>query len=114
MADMTELEREAIELIRDKGEILQSELWKELDCSAGKGSEIARKLLDEGIIDRERVTRNGTSTYLLTANRKDAGELDHELLLAEDMLPPFISGDDVDHTNDKFTQWILNLDEDYE
>lgn len=114
MTEFSELEEEAIALIREDGEILQSELWKTLDCSAGKGSEIARKLEDEEIVDRERVTRNGTSSFLLTARRKKPENINYSLLLAGDTLPPFIGDDDIEVTDDRFTQWILNLEEDYD
>jgi DNA-binding Lrp family transcriptional regulator len=114
MVEFSELENEAINLIRQEGEILQSELWKELDCSAGKGSEIARKLESEGIVDRNRVTSNGASTYMLEANRKKSEDLDFSLLLAGDMLPPFIGGEETEYTDDRFTQWILNLEKEYD
>jgi DNA-binding Lrp family transcriptional regulator len=114
MVEFSELENEAIDLIRENGDILQSDLWKELDCSAGKGSEIARKLESEDIIDRERITSNGSSTYLLKAKRKKSGDLDFSLLLAGDMLPPFIGGEETEYTDDRFTQWILNLEKEYD
>lgn len=114
MTEFSPLEEEAIELIREENEVLQSELWKKLDCSAGKGSEIARMLEEENIVDRERVTSNGTSTYLLKAKRQPSEELDFSLLIAGDMLPPFIGDDDIEPTDDRFTQWILNLEDEYE
>jgi len=114
MTQFSKLEEEAIELIREEGEILQKDLWKELDCSSGKGSEIARKLSEAGIVNRERKTVNGSSTYVLQATRKDAEDLDFSLLLAGDMLPPFIDDDGMSSMDDRFTQWILNLQEEYD
>ena len=114
MTEFSQLEEEAIELIREEDEVLQSELWKKLDCSAGKGSEIARMLQEESIVERERVTSNGTSTYMLKAKRRPSEELDFSLLIAGDMLPPFIGDDDIEPTDDRFTQWILSLEEEYE
>lgn len=114
MPELSELEEEGLELIREEGSVLQSELWKILDCSAGKGSEIARKLEEQELIDREKVTANQSSTFELKAKRKKAKELDFSLLLADDLLPPFIGGDNIEHTDDRFTQWILKLEEDYD
>lgn len=111
MTDFSPLEEEAVELIREEDEVLQSKLWKRLDCSAGKGSEIARMLQDEGIVHREKVTKSGTSTYLLKASRLPSEELDFSLLIAGDMLPPFIGDDEIEPTDDRFTQWILNLED---
>lgn len=113
MSELSKLEREALELIRTEGGVLQSELWKKLDCSAGKGSEIARKLEDLGLVEREKVTANQTSTFSLQPKRKKAEDLDFSLLLAGDLLPPFIGGENVEPTDDRFTQWILKLDEEY-
>lgn len=113
MPELSELERRGLELIREEGSVLQSQLWKKLDCSAGKGSEIARTLEEQELVDRSRVTANQSSTFELTPKRQDAEELDFSLLLAGDLLPPFIGGEDVEHTDDRFTQWILKLEEDY-
>lgn len=110
---LSDLEIDALELIRTDGPILQSELWKEVNCSTGKGSQIARKLAEKNLIERERVTRNGTSTYELQATRKNVQDLDFSLLMSGDLLPPFISDDDVDYDDDRFTQWILNLESEY-
>lgn len=114
MDEYSDLEQRAVDLIRENNEVLQSDLWKELECSAGRGSEIARTLEEDGIVNRKRVTANGSSTYMLEAERKDTEDLDFTLLLAGDRLPPFIGNEDVEYDDDRFTQWIQNLQKDYE
>lgn len=110
MTELSDLEEKAIGIIREEGSIPQSELWKKLDCSATKGSKIARRLESEGLISRDKIAHNGFSTYSLNAKRKSPEKLDFSLLVAGDMLPPFINDEDVEYKDDRFTQWILNLD----
>ena len=52
-ADLSEDEREGLELIRETGGIHQSDFWKELDISSRKGSRIADSLASQGLIERE-------------------------------------------------------------
>lgn len=114
MDELSEKEREALELIRDRKGLLQSNLWKILDCSAGVASKVSIKLEDKGMIRREQTKHNGSSTYFLKPKRKDPEKLDFSLLLSGGMLPPFIVDDNVDHTDDRFVQWIMKLNEEYE
>lgn len=112
--DLTPLEKEALELIRDEGEVLQSNLWERLDCSVSKGSSIARVLEEEGFVERNRTTANGSSTYKLTPTPQDASELDFSLLLSGDLMSPFVEDEDTSIEDERFTEWILNLREDYQ
>lgn len=107
--DVTELgedERRGLELIRDTGGIYQSQFWKELDVSSRKGSRIVDTLLEERLIDREEAVYDGHRTYHLSPIARD---LDFSLLMAGDMLSPFVGEEDIDHLSDAFSQWIMNL-----
>ena len=95
-----------LELVRETGGIHQSDFWKELDISSRKGSRIADKLESTGLIEREETVYQGHNTYFL---RPTARDLDFELLMAGDMLSPFIGEEEVDPQSDAFSQWLMNL-----
>ena len=105
-SDLSEVEQQALELVRETGGIHQSDFWKELDVSSRKGSRIAEKLLERELIQREETVYQGHNTYLLLPTAKD---LDFSLLMAGDMLSPFIGEEEVDANSDSFTQWLMNL-----
>jgi hypothetical protein len=105
-SDLSDVERQALELVRETGGIHQSDFWKELDVSSRKGSRIAEKLLERELIQREETVYQGHNTYLLLPTAKD---LDFSLLMAGDMLSPFIGEEEVDANSDSFTQWLMNL-----
>jgi hypothetical protein len=105
-SELSEIEQEALDLVRETGGIHQSDFWKELDVSSRKGSRIADKLLDKELIEREETVYQGHNTYLLLPTAKD---LDFSLLMAGDMLSPFIGEEEVDPNSDSFTQWLMNL-----
>ncbi|MFB6110864.1 MAG: helix-turn-helix transcriptional regulator [Halodesulfurarchaeum sp.] len=107
-ADLSEDERAALELVRDRGSIHQSELWKELDVSSRKGSRLASSLEDAGLIEREQTVHGGNRTYLLQPVIREA-DLDFSLLMAGDMLSPFVGEENIDPESDQFSQWIMNL-----
>ena len=107
-ADLSEDERAGLELVRETLGIHQSEFWKELDVSSRKGSRIAKKLEEKGLVAREESVHNGNVTYLITPVI-DERELDFALLMAGDMLSPFVGEEEVDHRSDAFSQWIMNL-----
>ncbi|MFW5939131.1 MAG: helix-turn-helix transcriptional regulator [Halolamina sp.] len=104
--ELSEDEREALDLVRDTGGIYQSDFWKELDISSRKGSRIAESLAEKELIQREEAVYNGHNTYLLKPRTRD---LDFSLLMAGDMLTPFIGEEDVDAQSDAFSQWLMNL-----
>ncbi|QSG06533.1 helix-turn-helix transcriptional regulator [Halapricum desulfuricans] len=104
--DLSEDERRGLELIRQSGGVHQSDFWKELDVSSRKGSRIVESLVEEDLIDREETVYNGHNTYYLSPKAKD---LDFSLLMAGDMLSPFIGDEEVNAQSDAFTQWIMNL-----
>ena len=104
--ELSESQQRGLELIEETGGIHQSELWKELDVSSRTGSRIVDRLLDAELIERTETMYNGRKTYYLTLTDTD---LDYRLLMAGDMLSPFIGADDVDSQSDVFTQWVMNL-----
>ncbi|WP_435128300.1 helix-turn-helix transcriptional regulator [Halobaculum sp. D14] len=105
-AELSEDERAGLELVRESGGIHQSDFWKELDVSSRKGSRIAEKLSDLGLIEREEAVYSGHNTYYLEPT---AADLDFSLLMAGDMLSPFIGEEEIDPNGDAFTQWLMNL-----
>jgi DNA-binding Lrp family transcriptional regulator len=105
-ADLSEDERQGLELIRETGGIHQSDFWKELDISSRKGSRIAEKLAGAELIEREDTVYNGHNTYYLKPRKRD---LDFSLLMAGDMLSPFIGEEEVDARSDAFSQWLMSL-----
>ncbi|SDE71895.1 helix-turn-helix transcriptional regulator [Halorientalis regularis] len=105
-SELTEDERGGLELVRETGGIHQSEFWKELDVSSRKGSRIVESLADKGLIQREETVYEGHNTYHLTPAPRD---LNFSLLMAGDMLSPFIGDEEVDPHSDAFSQWVMNL-----
>ncbi len=99
-------ERAGLELIRDTGGIHQSDFWKELDVSSRKGSRIAEALQEAGLIRREDAVYKGHNTYYLEPAPR---ELKFSLLMAGDMLSPFIGEEEIDPQSDAFSQWLMNL-----
>jgi len=105
-ADLTEDERAGLELVRETGGIHQSEFWKDLDVSSRKGSRIVESLAEKGLIQREETVYAGHNTYHLTPAPRD---LEFSLLMAGDMLSPFIGDEEVDPHSEAFSQWVMNL-----
>lgn len=104
--ELDEDERRGLELVRETGGIHQSDFWKELDVSSRKGSRIVDALNERDLINREETVYQGHNTYYLTPTAKD---LDFSLLMAGDMLSPFIGDEEVDPQSDLFSQWVMNL-----
>jgi hypothetical protein len=105
-ADLTEDERRGLALVRETGGIHQSDFWKELDVSSRTGSRIVESLEERELIQREETVYNGHNTYLISPTSKD---LEFSLLMAGDMLSPFVADEDVDPRDDAFSRWIMNL-----
>ena len=93
-------------LVRESGGINQSEFWKELDVSSRKGSRIVESLLEKELISRDEAVFEGHRTYYLSPT---ASDLDFSLLMAGDMLSPFVGEEDIDARSDAFSQWMMNL-----
>ena len=106
--DLSETERDGLELLRETGGIHQSDFWKELDVDSRKGSRIVDKLEERGLAEREETVYDGHNTYLVTLVR-DPRDLEFSLLMAGDMLSPFVGDEEVDPQSDAFSQWVMNL-----
>ena len=104
--DLSEDEQAGLELVREEGGIHQSDFWKRLDISSRKGSRIAERLESLELIEREETVYEGHNTYYLTPMAKD---LNFALLMAGDMLSPFIGEEEIDANSDSFSQWLMNL-----
>jgi hypothetical protein len=104
--DLSEDERAGLELIREEGGIYQSEFWKALEVSSRKGSRIVESLLEQDLINRDEAVHEGHRTYYLSPA---AADLEFSLLMAGDMLSPFVGEEDIDVQSDAFSQWIMNL-----
>ena len=104
--DLSADERAGLELVRETGGIHQSDFWKELGVSSRKGSRIVEALESAELIQREEAVYKGQRTYYLEPT---ASELDFSLLMAGDMLSPFIGEEEVDAQADAFSQWLMNL-----
>lgn len=106
--DLSEDELKGLELVRERGGIHQSEFWKELDFSSRKGSRIASNLEEAGLVERENAVYEGNTTYYIRPVVRDE-DLDFSLLMAGDMLSPFVGEENVNPKSDRFSQWIMNL-----
>ncbi len=106
--DLSDVEREGLELVRETGGIHQSEFWKELDVDSRKGSRIIEKFEERGLVEREETVYNGHNTYLITPVR-DPKDLNFSLLMAGDMLSPFVGDEEIDAQSDAFSQWVMQL-----
>ena len=104
--ELSEDELRGLNLIRETGGIHQSDFWKELDVSSRKGSRIVDALLADELIQREETVYNGHNTYYLMPTAMD---LDFSLLMAGDMLSPFVGDEEVDPQSDLFSQWVMQL-----
>ena len=104
--ELESVERRALRLIESEDGLPQSELWKELDVSSRKGSRIASNLEDRGLIEREKGVHDGNQTYIL---HPVVEKLDYSLLVAGDMISPFIGEENPDPRSGSFTEWIYEL-----
>jgi hypothetical protein len=107
-ADLSEIEREGLELIRTTGGIHQSDFWKELDVDSRKGSRIVDTLEEAGLVERTETVYQGHNTYLVTPIL-DPRDLDFSLLMAGDQLSPFVGDEEINPQDDAFTQWVMTL-----
>ena len=77
-----------------------------LDVNSRKGTRIARSLEEGDYIEREDAVYEGRVTYFLLPVPR---MLDFSLLMAGDLISPFIGEDNVDPKRDSFDQWVVNL-----
>lgn len=110
--ELSDLERRGLELIYESKGLHQSEFWKDLDISSRQGSRVVESLLEYDLIERQEAVYKGHRTYFL---RPPARALDFSLLMAGDLLSPFIGSESTEPTSDAFSQWVMNLAfEDYQ
>lgn len=107
--DLSETERDALRLIENQDSVYQSELWKTLSISSNKGSRVTRSLLDKELVIREETVHDGNRTYEISPMPDDPADIEFLPLLAGDMLPPFITTDGVDATDEVMTQYVIKL-----
>ncbi len=105
-SELTELQKEAINVIEKNNSVYQNELSEIIDCSKGYVSQLAIKLSENNFIKRE---KDNAGKYVLKPVKKDPKDLDFSLLLAGNEISPFIRDDDVDIKGDRFTNWLMNL-----
>jgi hypothetical protein len=105
-ADLSEDERAGLERVRAAGGIPQGDCWTDLAVSARPGRRLVVGRAEHGLIQREETVYQGHNTYLLTPAPRD---LNFSLLMAGDMLPPFVGDEEVDPNSDGFSQWLMNL-----
>ncbi len=75
---------EILKILQERGEILQKDLWKELNIDSSKCSRILRKLEKEGLIKRVEVVVNGVKTFkIVPAEAEIEEEKEEELSLRE-------------------------------
>ncbi len=104
------IQQEAFEMIANRGEVYQSQFWKELDLSSRKGSRIATTLEEKGLIEREEAVYEGRVTYALRPTQRF---LDFSLLMAGDQISPFIGNEEVDPQSDALSSWIMQLTQEH-
>ena len=107
-ADLSEVERAGLELIRTTGGIHQSDFWKELDVDSRKGSRIIDKLEELELVERSETVYQGHNTYFITPIL-DPRDLDFSLLMADNMLSPFVGDEEIDPQSAAFSQWVMTL-----
>jgi hypothetical protein len=106
--DLSEDEQAGLELIREVGGIHQSDFWKELEVDSRKGSRILESLEENGYIEREETVYDGHNTYHIEPIY-DPRDLDFSLLMAGDLLSPFIGDEEINTNSDQFSQYIMTL-----
>ncbi len=74
---------EILKILKERGEILQKDLWKELNIDSSKCSRILRKLEKEGLIKRVEVVVNGVKTFKIVPADAEVEEKKEELSLKE-------------------------------
>jgi DNA-binding Lrp family transcriptional regulator len=72
-----------LQILEEKGSILQKDLWKELNIDSSKCSRILRKLEKEGLIRRVEVVVDGVKTFKIVPADAEIEEEGRELSLIE-------------------------------
>ncbi|MCD6492747.1 MAG: winged helix-turn-helix transcriptional regulator [Archaeoglobaceae archaeon] len=72
---------EILQILEQKGSVLQKDLWKELKIDSSKCSRILRKLEKEGLIKRVEVVVDGVKTFKIIPAGAEEEEEEKELNL---------------------------------
>ena len=72
---------EILQILEQKGAVLQKDLWKELKIDSSKCSRILRKLEKEGLIKRVEVVVDGVKTFKIIPAGAEEEEEEEELNL---------------------------------
>ncbi len=104
--ELTDLQKEAIDVVQNNNIVYQNELSDMIDCSSGYVSKMVKKLVENDFIKRK---KDDSGKYILKPTKKDPKDLDFSLLMAGDEISPFIGEDDIDIKGDKFSNWLMNL-----
>lgn len=107
--EVSDREKKALQLIEEEEGIHQMDFWKEMDVSSRTGSRIINGLLEKELVEREETIYSGQNTYFITLAPKAPEELDFSLLMAGDMITPFVGDEQIDTQSDEFSQWVMNL-----
>jgi DNA-binding Lrp family transcriptional regulator len=77
---------EILRILKERGAILQKDLWKELKIDSSKCSRILRKLEKEGLIKRVEVVVNGVKTFKIVPAEAEIEEKKEEELSLKEIL----------------------------
>ncbi|MHC1624685.1 MAG: MarR family transcriptional regulator [Methermicoccaceae archaeon] len=118
-------EHEVLAILNERGEVLQSELWKMMGIDSRKCSRVVGRLLEKGIISREYAVVNGTRTYLIRLtnnggeNKEAVGDtkeekshdIDASILVCNGCLVPCAGCNIECHPEycDMLTEWIYEI-----
>jgi len=69
---------EILQILQEKGAVLQKDLWKELSIDSSKCSRILRKLEREGLIKRVEVVVDGVKTFKIVPANAELKEKTEE------------------------------------
>ena len=72
---------EILQILQEKGAVLQKDLWKELSIDSSKCSRILRKLEREGLIKRVEVVVDGVKTFKIVPANMEIKEKPEEASL---------------------------------
>jgi len=67
-----------LQILQEKGAVLQKDLWKELSIDSSKCSRILRKLEREGLIKRVEVVVDGVKTFKIIPANMEIKEIHEE------------------------------------
>jgi DNA-binding Lrp family transcriptional regulator len=106
---VTPTEKEILSHIDEENSITQSEIWKDTEMSQSAVSDAVNSLEKRGLVKCEEVSVDGFSTKKISLAQDNYSEVDYNVLMAGEMLPPFISDDKVSPEDEYMTEWILHM-----